>query len=96
MPRKSAKSRLIEEILSDSLVRTVMAYDTDEEDEVFGETINDLLAVLHCRYGRDFVHGSVVKSRTWCHEVLPNMDLDRFRQMVRVSWLQFQIILDKV
>lgn len=52
--------------------------------------------VTSFRYAIPFINGSVEKSQDWCSNVLPSLDEDRFRQMMRVNWNQFNIILDLI
>ncbi|KAF6209583.1 hypothetical protein GE061_015331 [Apolygus lucorum] len=96
MPRKSQKAKCIDGIVYSALQDFILAENSDDEEQVLEVCFENLYAVVGFRYGVDLTHGSVKKSRAWCTSVLPNMDQDRFRQMMRVNWAQFQTIVDLI
>uniref|UniRef100_A0A0A9Z5Y3 Putative nuclease HARBI1 n=1 Tax=Lygus hesperus TaxID=30085 RepID=A0A0A9Z5Y3_LYGHE len=95
MPRRSHKDKCLELIASQALIRYLLAENSDEEDDVLEESLEELNVAAHYRYGVDFIHGSVEKSRSWW-ELLPNIDEGRFREMMRMDWHQFQIVMNEI
>ncbi|XP_055543804.1 uncharacterized protein LOC129729319 [Wyeomyia smithii] len=61
------------------------------EDYIFSKTI-----AQYCRYAALFIIGSVPKSRHFTANVLPNLDETRFKELIRVSWSSFKIILELI
>lgn len=54
-----------------------------------------LLKVIYW-YAAPFVLGSVPKSQHFLINILPNLDESRFRELVRVSWSNFKILLELI
>ena len=60
---------------------------------IFQELLFSLIVAENFRYAVPHVIGSVPKTRKfWC-EVLPELDEGRFRELVRVNWINFETIL---
>ncbi|KAK4876873.1 hypothetical protein RN001_009379 [Aquatica leii] len=68
----------------------------DKIGQVLDEFFMNYLVTMFFRYGVPFERGSIPKSRDVMINVLPNFDENRFRQMVRVNWRTFNIILNLI
>nr|XP_024217992.1 protein ALP1-like [Halyomorpha halys] len=47
-------------------------------------------------YAVPFLRGSVLKSTHWRSSVLPNLDEDRFKSLLKVNYFQFKIIIQEI
>lgn len=73
--------------------------DSDNEDkkqEVFQELWTNVSCIAAFRYGIPFEIGSVPKSREFLCNILPNLDENRFCEIVRVKWHNFEHILNLI
>ncbi|XP_055842713.1 uncharacterized protein LOC129909663 [Episyrphus balteatus] len=104
MPRSSFKTKFIqlyEQItLNDLWMLELFGENDDKTQEKQDEIIEDLTILMliaeNSRYGAPFLQHSVPKSNMFLENVLPHLDEDRFKQIVRVNWSNFDIILDLI
>ncbi|KAL7724695.1 hypothetical protein ACLKA6_018881 [Drosophila palustris] len=95
MPREGIKKQLTKRKLDLALWELELLDDNDHAayDEVMDELMEDILTISSCCRGIEF---SVPKSFDWRTHVLPNLNEDRFLQMLRVTKMQFQTIVEFV
>ncbi|KAM8707557.1 hypothetical protein ACLKA7_014651 [Drosophila subpalustris] len=95
MPRERIKKQLTKRKLDLALWELELLDDNEHAayDEVMDELMEDILTISSCRRGIEF---SVPKSFDWRTHVLPNLNEDRFLQMLRVTKMQFQTIVEFV
>lgn len=67
-----------------------------KEEEILDEITLAMVVVENSRYGALFVRHSVPKSQQFLMNVLPNLDENRFRQITRVNWTNFKLILELI
>ncbi|XP_065356325.1 uncharacterized protein LOC135950720 [Calliphora vicina] len=105
MPRESEKTKLLklfEEIVvvCDLLTLEFFGTNDDKQRKKEDEILDDFTCVLavgeHFRYAMPFIHHSVPKSNNFLTNVLPYLDENRFKQIVRVSWQNFHFILNLI
>lgn len=68
----------------------------DHIDEIINEFTDTYIASMIFRYGITRSIGSVPKSQAIIYRILPNLDENRFRQLLRVNWQTFDFILDLI
>ncbi|XP_054083341.1 putative nuclease HARBI1 [Zeugodacus cucurbitae] len=104
MPKVSEKAKFIQ-LCEKSLVFDLLMLELfgkhDEiqrkkEDEIMEDFSFALAAAAYFRYGSTFVHHSVPKSPNFLIDVLPHLDENRFREIVRVSKTTFDFIIDLI
>ncbi|XP_062556348.1 putative nuclease HARBI1 [Armigeres subalbatus] len=100
MPKCSEKRKLItylEQAVIDDLFQLELFEDEDDqrerEDDIIDEFMFSTTIAEHFRYAVPFIIGSVPKSRHFAANVLPNLDETRFRELIRVNWINFKIIV---
>lgn len=100
MPNLSQKQRFLNSLSEKTILKLIFQiiyYDDDNEEiNVLSNYVFDCMVGLSFRYMVPFENGSVKKSRDIICNVLPYLDENRFREMVRVNWNTFDIIINLI
>lgn len=88
MPRCTSKNKIIDAVYEDAIDRLIYLDSSDETEaeEIERDTMENLALVDRYRYGDIQM---VPRQKTWLNEVFPKYDENRFRQITRLSYAQF-------
>ncbi|XP_024214098.2 uncharacterized protein [Halyomorpha halys] len=95
MPKVSDKWKLCERLAAKCLV-DLLTCEEEEKDELIDDCIDNILIIQALKYAVPFLRGSVLKSSDWRSSVLPNVDEDRFKSLLRVNYFQFETVLQEI
>ncbi|XP_037946997.1 protein ANTAGONIST OF LIKE HETEROCHROMATIN PROTEIN 1-like [Teleopsis dalmanni] len=97
MPRKSERAEITKFLIENTILKLRSVEDAtsiyDDADEIMDEFHDNLLIVLSNRYCIRTPSNSVPKLLDWHKNVLPHMNDNQFKEMLRVNREQFQHLL---
>lgn len=89
------KKEIISFVIENS-VQEILEYSSEEDeyiDELIDDLIDDVLCIASFRYG---IRNNIPKSKDWVTNILPSYDEHRFKVALRVSRIQFKMILEEI